>query len=211
MKRRAKTKTTIVCQKKNDESEEVAVARMVSSPEFNSAFTNNLLNGAGSVLSEAPSLNAMIDYLEAACTSGDTGERALTAQAIMLDKLFNHLLQSAFGGDASKSMSHIELWLKYALRAQSQCRATYDTVSAIRHPRVQLVREQYNARNMQVNNSLTTEQIRNPPNELTEKLSDDIFNDTRTKRSGCHKDTQESAVAEINGAEQRRGKIKVGT
>ena len=205
MTKECKPQTTIHCEKKGDESKEVAVARMVSSAEFNGAYTNNLMNGAGSVMAEAPSLDAMIDYLEAACNNGDTGETALTVQAITLDKLFNHMVQSALVGGSAKPIHHVELWLKFALRAQSQCRATYEAISNIRHPRVQYVAGGH----MQVNNARTSEN-QNAPNKLTEGVPDDLCQNTGTSASACKTKQDAQAMVEVDRTPNGRGQRKIG-
>ncbi|MDC0435391.1 hypothetical protein OAM69_07130 [bacterium] len=193
MTKPSKPKTIIHAKPKGGEKSEVAVARTVSSPEFNGAYTNNLMNGAGSALSDAPSLDAMIDFLEEACKNGDTGEKALTVQAITLDKLFNHMVQSAFSGNSAKPIHHIELWLKFALRAQSQCRATYEAISNIRHPRVQYVAGGH----MQVNNTRTSDN-NNAPNELTEQRPYDLCQNTEAPTSASREKHDSQAVVEID-------------
>jgi hypothetical protein len=66
-------------------------------------------------------------------SSGDTtrAEAMLTAQAHTLDAIFNTLARRAI---SCKHMSNLDSYLKLALRAQSQCRATWEAVATIKNP-----------------------------------------------------------------------------
>jgi hypothetical protein len=59
----------------------------------------------------------------------------LTAQAHSLDAIFNKLAQRA-ALNMGEYMQACETYLKLALRAQSQCRATWETLSTIKNPPV---------------------------------------------------------------------------
>jgi hypothetical protein len=78
-------------------------------------------------------------------------EEMLVAQSHALDALFHNLASSA---QEQPSMKNLEGKMKLALRAQSQCRATIETLSAVKNPRqaVALVRQANIASVQQVNN-----------------------------------------------------------
>jgi len=57
----------------------------------------------------------------------------LTAQAHTLDAIFNNLEQRAINAEY---MDNLDRYLKLALRAQSQCRATWEALSTIKSPPV---------------------------------------------------------------------------
>ncbi len=57
----------------------------------------------------------------------------LTAQAHTLDAIFNNLARRAIN---AKYMNELEPYLKLALRAQSQCRATWEALATIKNPPV---------------------------------------------------------------------------
>ncbi len=61
------------------------------------------------------------------------GEAMLTAQAHTLDAIFNNLAQLAIN---SNYMDKLDCYLKLALRAQSQCRATWESLATIKNPPV---------------------------------------------------------------------------
>jgi hypothetical protein len=78
----------------------------------------------------------MIDCLmEQTCAviDGDLtrGEAMLTAQAHSLDILFNTLARRA---SKAEYMESLDRYLKLALRAQSQCRATWEALATIKNP-----------------------------------------------------------------------------
>ncbi len=81
-------------------------------------------------------LSGLIDALTAqtkAVTDGDLGrgEAMLTAQAHTLDAVFNNLARQAINAEY---MDNFDRYLKLALRAQSQCRATWETLSTMKNP-----------------------------------------------------------------------------
>ena len=101
------------------------------------------------------------------------GQKVLAAQAHTLDTIFNAMAQKA-AANAGEYVGACEKYLKLALRAQSQCRATLETIADIKHPRTATFVNQTNVANgpQQVNNSRTGEN-ENQPNELLEDKSDE--------------------------------------
>ena len=67
-------------------------------------------------------INALAEQTEAS-NDGDIGraEAMMTAQAHTLDAIFNNLARRAINAEY---MNNLDAYLKFALRAQSQCRAT---------------------------------------------------------------------------------------
>ena len=63
------------------------------------------------------------------------GEAMLTTQAHTLDAIFNNLAQRA-ALNMGEYMEACEKYLKLALRAQSQCRATWEALATIKNPPV---------------------------------------------------------------------------
>ena len=66
-------------------------------------------------------------------TDGDLnrGEAMLTVQAHTLDAIYNNLARRALDAEL---LNQFETHLKLALRAQSQCRSTWEAISAIQNP-----------------------------------------------------------------------------
>lgn len=123
-------------------------------------------------------LQGLIDALQEqtkACKDGDLNraETMLTAQAHTLDGIFNTLARRAIN---SEHLSKLETFLKLSLRAQSQCRATWEALSAIKDPPVMGYVHQANIANgpQQVNNGVPNDKPRaqknqNQQNQLLEQ------------------------------------------
>ena len=87
--------------------------------------------------------------------SGNLGgpEATLTAQAITLNAMFTQL---AFHSSKMTLVDHIDRFTRLALKAQGQCRATLETLAAIKNPPVVFARQANIAHGpQQVNNALT--------------------------------------------------------
>ena len=101
--------------------------------------------------------------------AGDMGrfERVLTHQFLTLDALFNNLAQRSGRQDSFKG---IEVLMRLALKAQSQARATAETLALMKNPMPYI--RQANIANgpQQVNNGTPTSagKTQSPPNELLE-------------------------------------------
>lgn len=84
------------------------------------------------------SLNTLVTDLVAQCALANDGnlsraEAVLTTQAHTLDAIFNNLARRA-ALNAGEYMNACETYLRIALKAQSQCRATLETLAAIKNP-----------------------------------------------------------------------------
>lgn len=101
--------------------------------------------------------------------AGDMGrfERVLTHQFLTLDALFNNLAQRS---GRQESFKGIEVLMRLALKAQSQARATAETLALMKNPMPYI--KQANIANgpQQVNNGTPASAGKNqsPPNELLE-------------------------------------------
>jgi hypothetical protein len=103
-------------------------------------------------------IDACVKVLEEAAkrvSDGDCSgcESILMAQAVALNTIFSSMAVSA---ERCELMSHMEVFMKMALKAQNQCRSTIDTLAQIRHPRQTVITKQANISNghQQVNNTL---------------------------------------------------------
>ncbi len=141
---------------KSDEEEAVAIARSVLRPTIQAAVT---LREYGKNWGDLD-LPGLIDALTAqtkAASDGDLsrGEAMLTAQAHILDAVFNKLAQRAINAEY---MDHLDRYLKLALRAQSQCRATWETLATMKNPPIMGYVRQANIAHghQQVNNAPST-------------------------------------------------------
>jgi hypothetical protein len=141
---------------KPDEDEGVVIARTVLRPTVQAAVT---LKEYGKYYGDLD-LSGLIDALTVqtkAASDGDLkrGDAMLATQAHILDAIFNNLARRAINAEY---MDNLDRYLKLALRAQSQCRATWETLSTMKNPpMVGYVRQANIAHgHQQVNNTVPT-------------------------------------------------------
>ena len=132
------------------------------------AITLQAYSGGGKELGVTELLAAMRKAGDET-VAGDMGrfERVLTHQFLTLDALFNNLAQRSGRQDSFKG---IEVLMRLALKAQSQARATAETLALMKNPMPYI--KQANIANgpQQVNNGTPASAGKNqsPPNELLE-------------------------------------------
>jgi hypothetical protein len=90
-------------------------------------------------------LTSLVTELSKQCnatSSGDLGrpEAMLTAQAHTLDAIFNHLAKRA-ANNIGHYPETVERYMRLALRAQGQCRATLETLATIKNPPMVIARQ----------------------------------------------------------------------
>ena len=100
---------------------------------------------------------------------GDLGEAEalLTAQAMTLNTLFNYLASLA---DQTEYDDKFDRYLRVALKAQAQCRATLETLAEMKQPPTLLARQANIAHGpQQVNNRVFAERRDAPPRRNDQK------------------------------------------
>lgn len=133
-------------------------------------------SGAHSKLWEGADVPALINQLREQATAANQGNLAQTEamlmnQATALQSLFSRLAERAMGCEHAPAFDSN---MRMALRAQNQCRATLETLAAIKNPPVIFAKQaNINHGNQQVNNGIPapaprTEKIKNEPNQLLE-------------------------------------------
>ncbi len=201
---------TINVQRKPNEDEAAAYARTWISPSVQGASTQAEYAEAIPTLD----LNALISELSGqtqALQGGDwsQAEALLFVQAHTLDRMFNCLARRAINAE---SLGHLETYLRLGLRAQSQCRATLETLAAIKIPQsVAFVRQQNIGYNQQVNNNASpgprasrTRENENPPNKLMETQNGERLDAGATGTTICA-DTSMATVEEVYGPKDAGG------
>lgn len=164
------------------ETEERAMARTVTSPECLSAAVISMSRNLGAT--QMTDMVAELTKQSAAIHDNDMSraESMLVAQAHTLDGLFAHLATRAM---TSNELGKFERYMKLALKAQSQSRATLQTLGDIKAPKqIAFVKQANIGNQVQVNNNSTartrTRKKQNEPNELLEAHHGERL-DTRTK------------------------------
>lgn len=142
---------------------------------------------------------------------GDLGqiEAMLLAQAHTLDAIFNSLAQRAACAD---HMGRADSYLRLAFKAQTQCRATLQTLGDVKNPQPVAFVKQANISNgpQQINNGDTLvsraptfadpEKNQNQQNELLEEKSHEQL-DARTPGTASGINQAMAAMEEIDWAE----------
>ena len=153
---------------RDGEDESITVARVAVDPAVQAANTaSHFVQNFGDL--EVADLVEVLKEQTSAATEGEMGraEEMLAAQAHTLDGIFN-----ALAIRAANNLGHypdtVATYLKLALRAQSQSRTTWETLSTIKHPPMANYVGQANIANgpQQINNNSShAREIGNPPNE----------------------------------------------
>lgn len=115
------------------------------------AFTKNTIGA----VDYCESIDVLMDQC-AAVKKGNLGrvEAMLVSQAHSLDVLFASLARKA-AGNMGEYLGAAETYMKLALRAQSQCRATLETLATIKNPPVVFAKQANIAHgHQQVNNGI---------------------------------------------------------
>ena len=144
-------------------------ARLSLSPSLNAAAISQAFSIHGEL-----DLGELVDVLGERCKSVNDGdlkrvESMLLSQAYSLDTMFASLARR---GRNQEGLKQYETHLKLALKAQSQCRATLETLAAIKNPPIFARQANIAHGPQQVNNEnahiARAEQIENRPNKLLE-------------------------------------------
>jgi len=158
-----------------------ALAWKLTQPEVQAAATIQLWQGdVCEVNALASALSLQIDAVKNGNMKRTEG--MLLAQAHTLEGLFNSLARRAHG---QEGLAQFDTFLRLALKAQSQCRSTLETLAAIKNPPV-IFAKQANISNghQQINNGISapathTGKTINQPNELLEAQHGSEILDTR--------------------------------
>lgn len=189
---------------KNDDNLSKHVAKLALDPIAQGAITLNEYNDLD-VHQDLQNLHDSLTEQTNAIKDGDLDrcEEMLAAQAHSLDSIFNCLAQKAI---KSKNMRHMDTYLKLALKAQSQCRTTLDSLSGRKStPMISYV-QQANITNgpQQVNNESVSGKNKTKTRISKNKLMEKIYGqrlDTRATRSPGTNDQDLATLEAFNRAE----------
>ena len=187
----------------NDDA--LVIGRTVLRPTVQAAVTLQAYDKSYGDLDLKGLLAALSEQTKAS-NDGDLrrAEAMLTTQAHTLDAIFNNLATRAI---KAEYMKNLDAYLKLGLRAQSQCRATWETLSAIKNPPVAGYVHQANiAHTQQVNNGVSSDKPRtrenqNSQNELLEQKDERMDIGTTGKTGKA--DPAMATLEEVDGAEDK--------
>lgn len=182
-------------------------ARVMSQPEVRAASVLQLLEG------NSLDLDALVVEMQNQVTkvhsgSMERGEAMLIAQAHTLDALFSNLARRSVANMHAGNGEAADRYMRFALKAQSQCRTTVETLAEIKNPRPVAFVKQANISNgpQQVNNGIPAPahagEIINQSNELSGEPHE-LLPDTRASQAESRINQEVEAVGEIHRAANR--------
>lgn len=137
-------------------------------------------------------------------------DEMLVGQAMTLDVLFHELLRRA-GANMGEHPEAFERYMRLALKAQSQARSTWESLSRIKNPPQATFIRQANVANgpQQVNNGLAGDasgerKIENQQNELLEAAHGQRM-DPRAQATSCPRHSPLEAVGAVYRPQDGRG------
>ena len=167
---------------------------------------------------EQPDLTAQIDVpgmlrmfkdQGEAFSRGDMqhAEAMLSSQATALQTLFARLTERAMG---QTHLPNLEALMRLALRAQSQSRATLETLTTIKNPPIVYARQaNVTTGPQQINNgapaSSRTRQTEAEQNKLSAGDTHGLLSDPRASGATSKSDTMLATLGTLDGAEVGRG------
>lgn len=202
----------IIASTKPDEDKGVAKARTVLRPSVQAAVTVKALTQQFGEQDLTGLVEALSEQTKAA-NDGDLGraEAMLATQAHTLDALFHTLVQRAML-NMGEYMGAAETYMKLALRAQSQCRSTWEALSAIKNPpmvgyvkqaNIAHGHQQVNNANMAKSGDSRTRENENTPNELLEQKHGSEWLDAGTAGKAGADDKELETVDACDGSKDR--------
>lgn len=187
---------------------EAATAYELTRPQVQAAATIQAFQG------DNLEVNALVSELceqVKAVNSGDLrrAEGMLISQAHTLDELFNNLARRSHRNMEGGFAQAAETYLRLALKAQTQCRATLETLAAVKNPPV--FARQANINNggqQQINNGVPPAGEKPIPEIKKLESSDGEWMDTRAQGTSVRTDPHLAAVGEDHRPQDRRRKSK---
>lgn len=190
-------KLNLEVQLQPNETQQQAMARVVTTPECLSAFVLTICQNIER--SEITQMAEELSRQTKLVRGGDMArvESMLLAQAHTLDGLFAKLTKLAL---TTGNLGELEQYMRLALRSQNQARATLQTLAEMKAPRQVAFVQQANIGNqVQVNNDTNTGsragKKQNPQNELLEKQHGERL-DTGKAGAAGRVDSTVAAVAQ---------------
>lgn len=167
-------------------TEEEKLAHIALSPEFKAAITSKAYAPAIGEQDLAAILQRLGE-LSSRVTTGKTDdvESMLAVQALTLDSIFHRLALQA-ERNIGQYPKAVDTYLRLALKAQSQSRATVEALAAMKSPR-QYISQTNVAGAMQINIDLERSDV-----------------DGRTESKDASSDTRVEALGEVYGSQNPR-------
>ena len=205
----SKPASTLQVTEKPGVSKERQLADLALDPLFGSAVVASSFGKPISGENDITSLYEALHDRARAIRGNKLGsaEDMLTAQAAALNAMFLELARRS-GANMGEYIQAAETYMRLALKAQAQCRATLETLANIKNPPVVYARQANIANGpQQVNNGVGASYASNPaspPNELLETEHGKRL-EPGTAGAAISGDTVLEALGEIDRATDDRG------
>ena len=138
------------------EDQRDTMARLYTTPSMNAALTIRRFNPSAKAQGSLRGLVSELQRQSREIQGNDLSraEEMLTAQAHTLDSVLADLLTRARNNMGGATTEIAERYMRLALKTQSQCRATWETIAVIKNPTAPIFAKQANIANgpQQVNN-----------------------------------------------------------
>lgn len=185
-----------------DEDPLARLAHTVTSPTVRAAVTVQAFSKAFG----DTDLQSLVTELGKQCKTARGGDLAraeslLFSQAHTLDGMFNELARRA-ALNMGEHLSATDTYLRLALKAQGQCRATLETLAVIKNPPVVFAKQaNINNGNQQINNG-TASPARETVIEQSKQSGDgnELLTDTRASQAASRVNQTLETVGEIHRA-----------
>ena len=203
---KAKDPATLVLLGQEGQTDAEVRAAATIGPAVQAAYTVAKIEKGGD-------LNALVDALQTQSKrviSGDTGriEEMLVTQAHTLDLIFNNLTRRAVANMQEGYVPVAETYLRLALKAQSQSRASIESLAQIKNPPVVYARQAKFANGpQQVNNGVAAPRTREteiPPSKQS-GYEHELLPDGRASAAASRVNSTLETVGAINRTTKRRG------
>lgn len=162
--------------------------------------------GFGKLTTSAAMISLLAERKKIKQGSLESAENMLMMQAHTLNIMFNGLANQAMS--VNSFVPHFEMYMRLAFKAQTQSRATLQTLAKIKNPpQIAFVKQANIGHNQQVNNNLTpesasrAEEIKNQQNQLLEEQHGERL-DIGTQNQAINADKELEAVGKIHWAKK---------
>lgn len=176
------------------------IARTMTRPSVGAGFTVRRFNMEAGELPLTELIDELLVQAQLAVDGNmERSEALLIAQAHSLDAMFNSLARRA-ALNMGEYLDAADRYLRLALKAQSQCRATIQVLADIKNPRpVAYVQQANFGQAVQVNNGPAPPKIsENRPNELLEQQRGSEWLDGGKAGTASDGDSPVEAVGAVN-------------
>jgi len=185
------------------------LARTALRPSVRAAVTTQIFSKQFGELD----INALVDQLVSHATAVNNGdlqrpEAMLVAQANTLEAIFHELARRA-AVNMGEYLDAAETYLRLALKAQSQCRATIETLAEIKNPKPVAFVQQANIAHgpQQVNNTPEASRAGNPEIQQSKLLEQqrNEWMDTRAPGAAVGADQDLATLDKVHGSQDAGG------